>query len=70
MSWAKIKSVEVLTTKVEVPRVAAALRFVTQDGRETAEAYVFALIDQGGKLMIDNFAQGGRAPEEGSPPSG
>ena len=70
--WAKIKSVQVLTTRAEGPRVAATLRFVSQDGNESTEGYTFALVDQGGHLMIDNFTQAGRVgnPEEGPPPSG
>jgi eukaryotic-like serine/threonine-protein kinase len=70
--WSKIQSVEVLTAKAEGQRVAAALRFVTQDGKASTEAYTFALIDQGGQLMIDNFTQGGRGPDpsDTSPPSG
>jgi serine/threonine protein kinase len=69
--WSKIKSVEVLLTKAEGPQVAAVLRFVTQEDKQTSEAYHFTLIDQSGKLMIDNFAQTGRGPEggEGPPPS-
>jgi eukaryotic-like serine/threonine-protein kinase len=68
--WARIKSVEVLSAKAEGARVAAALRFTTLEGKDSTEAYVFALVDQGGQLMIDNFAQGGRPPEENTPPSG
>jgi serine/threonine protein kinase len=68
--WAKIKSVEVLTARADGPRVAATLKYVTNEGKESTEGYVYALIDQGGKLMIDNFAQSGRVPEESTPPSG
>lgn len=67
--WARIKSVEVLGTRTEGARVAATLRFTTLEGKDSTEAYVFALVDQGGQVMIDNFAQGGRGPEENTPPS-
>jgi hypothetical protein len=70
--WSKIKSVEVLTTKADGQQVAAALRFVTDEDKQSTEAYTFAMIDQGGRLMIDNFTQNGRGPalSDTSPPSG
>jgi hypothetical protein len=58
--WAGISSVQVLTARAEENRVAAVLRFVTADGKESTEAYVFMLIDQNGQLLIDNFTQAGR----------
>jgi eukaryotic-like serine/threonine-protein kinase len=58
--WSKISSVQVLSTRSEGNRVAASLRFTTADGRETTEAYVFELVERGGKLLIDKFGKGGR----------
>ncbi|MFL6143921.1 MAG: serine/threonine-protein kinase [Labedaea sp.] len=57
--WAGIRSVQVLSTRaVAGNRVGAVLRYVTVDGRETTENYGFALVEQDGNLLIDNFAGG------------
>jgi eukaryotic-like serine/threonine-protein kinase len=58
--WAGIASVQVITARGEENRVAAVLQFVTKDGRQSTEAYVFTLVDQNGQLLIDNFSQAGR----------
>jgi hypothetical protein len=55
--WSKIKSVAVVSAKAEDNRVAATLRFITQEDKESTEQYAFVLVDQDGKLMIDNFGQ-------------
>ncbi|HEV2779937.1 MAG TPA: serine/threonine-protein kinase [Actinophytocola sp.] len=57
--WGGIQSVEVLSASARDNRVAATLRFTTAEGRQTTEAYVFTLVEQQGRLMIDDFAQGG-----------
>jgi hypothetical protein len=58
--WSKISSVQVLSARAEGNRVGAVLRFVTTDGKESTEPYAFALVEQDGKLMIDNYAQAAR----------
>jgi len=58
--WAGIKSVEVLSTKAEGNRVAATLRFVTAEDKQSTEGYSFAIAQENGKLLIDNFVQTSR----------
>jgi serine/threonine protein kinase len=57
--WAGIRSVQVVSARaVEGNRVGAVLRYVTVAGRETTETSAFALVEQDGNLLIDNFAGG------------
>jgi eukaryotic-like serine/threonine-protein kinase len=58
--YAKIASIQVLSTRAEGNRVSAALRFTSKEGKESTEGYVFVLVENDGKLLIDNFAQTGR----------
>jgi serine/threonine protein kinase len=66
--YGRISSVQVLSTRAEDNRVAATLRFVTKEGRESTEDYVFVLVERDGTLLIDNYGQtrgGNQGPGEG-----
>ncbi|WP_456297888.1 serine/threonine-protein kinase [Actinophytocola xanthii] len=56
--WGTIASVEATLINTEGNRVAATLNYTRKDGTQPSpEAYSFAVIEQGGQLMIDNFAR-------------
>jgi eukaryotic-like serine/threonine-protein kinase len=58
--WSTIASVTASDLRAEGNRVAATLNYTRKDGATTpAEAYSFALIEQNGQLVIDNFEQTG-----------
>jgi eukaryotic-like serine/threonine-protein kinase len=53
--WNTIAAVTVEDTKVEGDRVAAVLRYDTKRGKTSRETTSFALVEEGGQLLIDNF---------------
>jgi eukaryotic-like serine/threonine-protein kinase len=57
--WNTIDSVEVLNTDVKGNRVSADLLYTTKGGRTSREATSFALVQQDGKLLIENFVRVG-----------
>lgn len=56
--YSRLESIEVQGTKVEDNRVAVVLRLVNRDGKDSKASVVYVLIDQDGRLMIDNFSSG------------
>ncbi|OLF04975.1 serine/threonine protein kinase [Actinophytocola xinjiangensis] len=58
--WGTVKSVKVREPYANGNRVAATLLFDRKKGGKSTEAYSFALIEQDGELMIDNFVRTGR----------
>jgi eukaryotic-like serine/threonine-protein kinase len=61
--WNGIQSVEVLSARAQGDRVAATLRFVRTNNQPSTEAYSFALVQQNGQLLIDNFVPTGRGED-------
>jgi eukaryotic-like serine/threonine-protein kinase len=57
--WRTIESVKVRKTFAEGNRVAATLVFKLKKGGTSTEAYSYALIEQDGELLIDNFEKTG-----------
>jgi serine/threonine protein kinase len=53
--WNTIASVQVENTQADGDRVAATLLYVTNNGRQSRETTSFALVEENGELLIDNF---------------
>ncbi|MGH3878215.1 MAG: serine/threonine-protein kinase [Actinophytocola sp.] len=53
--WNTIESVEVQSTEAEGTRVAADLFYQSKNGDTSLEATSFALVEEGDKLLIENF---------------
>ncbi len=55
--WNTIDSVQVEETQVDGDRVAAVLRYESRNGRTSRETSSFALVEEDGQLLIDNFVR-------------
>jgi len=55
--WRTVESVEVRDSYAAGNRVSATLVYTREDGGTSTEAYSFALVEQDGELMIDNFVR-------------
>jgi serine/threonine protein kinase len=53
--WSGLSSVQVTETSAQGNEVTARIRYVSSGGVESSDTYRIMLVDQGGKLMIDNF---------------
>ncbi len=60
-----LAAVELGGVRAEGDRVAAEVKFTTKKNKTSTEPYSYALVEQDGKLKIDNFAKTSGDPDEG-----
>jgi hypothetical protein len=64
--WATIDSVEVRATQVAGNRVTATIHFTPKSGDVSDDPYTFTVVQQDGKLMIDDFTKLPKPPGSAS----
>jgi len=55
--WQKVSRAEVPAAQASGNKVNATIRFVMKDGSTSTEGYVFSMVQQDGKFLIDDFAK-------------